>query len=807
MTRLWRSLIPLACLLSLLVPSVSYASPRTGEVTDAVVQAPRPIAGGIQSFLERKGSVLAGARFGERSAAEIIEGYTSYYSLDPRLVLTLLELVSGLITSPQVDEATLRRPFGPAGPEGFERQIEWAVREVRASFGPFESEPVVIFADGGRRTLSLDQPPEVIAIGLFLGQGRTEKEWQGLMDRFSPVYDELFGDEPPPVETPPAARPFLSDPWPAGTRVIHTSFFDHAYPMVDVDGDGNAIMVDYFGRGGLSYNGHDGHDFYFPDLPYGTPILAAAPGWAYARTTRGNGVVIRHIGDAEGYETVYWHLADFAPIFAGLIDSDEPVWVERGAFLGWSGDSGFTNGAPHLHFEVRHNGRQVDPFGWYGPGEDPCLQYYACEVSVWLWDSSSIWQRPDELAAEDRVPPFGLLAVNPDADLLLAAHFDGTPLPHVGAGMVYAQGVSFEPGRFSEAVRVAAQSILSFPVSSNLELEEGTLAFWALVPERFPSTSTGRNYLIAASDHPADPARIYSGTFALRYEAARDQRPALWSFWTVSDEGQPHNLAVPDTLKPGWHHFTLSWLRRNGEKKLYIDGQLVAVARGVELPGQLAGRLELGRWHLEAGVSGALFDDLAIWRRALPEAHIVKLAQADGPLPSSATVLYDRSLYLVTQAIDDGGGIVQVQLGIDGRFSVPMAYFNAYRWQLPAEEGIHEVAVRYVDRAGNTTTVTRSVELRSPPQARARLIESGPLTATVALSASDEVEPLEVLLSSRRDGSDGSWEPFTPIRQWRWRPGAERVLYVRFRNAHGAESALLLLNADGTRIYLPYTTR
>ena len=85
---------------------------------------------------------------------------------------------------------------------------------------------------------------------------------------------------------------------------------------------------------------------------------------------------------------LYWHLDKFSRRFIGLVDTDQGVPVKAGDIIGSSGRSGFVSGTPHLHFEVRHNGKEVDPYGWYGAGPDPCAAYAACEASTWLWSSS-----------------------------------------------------------------------------------------------------------------------------------------------------------------------------------------------------------------------------------------------------------------------------------------------------------------------------------------------------------------------------------------------------------------------------------
>jgi murein DD-endopeptidase MepM/ murein hydrolase activator NlpD len=96
---------------------------------------------------------------------------------------------------------------------------------------------------------------------------------------------------------------------------------------------------------------HQGVDF---GVPVGTPVMAAGDGTVEAaRWALGYGrwVRLRH---ADGYETAYAHLSDFAP---GLAAGQA---VRQGQVIGWSGNSGLSTG-PHLHFEVWLNGRAIDP--------------------------------------------------------------------------------------------------------------------------------------------------------------------------------------------------------------------------------------------------------------------------------------------------------------------------------------------------------------------------------------------------------------------------------------------------------------
>lgn len=97
---------------------------------------------------------------------------------------------------------------------------------------------------------------------------------------------------------------------------------------------------------------HAGVDF---GAPVGTTIRAAANGIVIAAQRMsgyGNVVIVDHGG---GYATVYGHCSRF------LVSSGQRV--SRGQPIAKVGSTGLSTG-PHLHFEVRINGRAVNPVGY-----------------------------------------------------------------------------------------------------------------------------------------------------------------------------------------------------------------------------------------------------------------------------------------------------------------------------------------------------------------------------------------------------------------------------------------------------------
>jgi hypothetical protein len=90
----------------------------------------------------------------------------------------------------------------------------------------------------------------------------------------------------------------------------------------------------------------------------GTPIYATADGVVSSSensgrysTSYGNVIYLDHAG---GYQTRYAHMSSFA---SGITRGSR---VTKGQLIGYVGNTGRSKG-PHLHYEVRNNGRPVDP--------------------------------------------------------------------------------------------------------------------------------------------------------------------------------------------------------------------------------------------------------------------------------------------------------------------------------------------------------------------------------------------------------------------------------------------------------------
>lgn len=99
---------------------------------------------------------------------------------------------------------------------------------------------------------------------------------------------------------------------------------------------------------------HQGVDY---TVSEGSRVFATADGRVKdvltKNTTSGRTVIIDH---GNGYETTYCHL--------GKIYAKRGERVKRGDIIAQSGNSGLSL-APHLHYEIKHNGMRVDPIHYF----------------------------------------------------------------------------------------------------------------------------------------------------------------------------------------------------------------------------------------------------------------------------------------------------------------------------------------------------------------------------------------------------------------------------------------------------------
>jgi murein DD-endopeptidase MepM/ murein hydrolase activator NlpD len=381
----------------------------------------------IQAFLEAHPGPLKSTRFqvGDRSHtfAEVVVNLSNLYSFNPRILLTLLEQQSALLSTAQPTPDQLAWAMGFRGDDERQRgvyaQLRWAAIALRHASRDYALAaqgaplPELVFADETRQPASFDMGLSHYAISRVLAPTTTPDLLPTQLEHFRKLYTYLFEDPTAyPTSWPPLAEPFLSRPTERPFRV--TSFFDHDTPFLRQNGS----LTSFWGTTEvyLSYDGHTGWDYAMrpPDK-----VLAAAEGVVVfaGNSDDGCGIPARAVilDHGNGYRTLYWHL--------NTISVERGQTVARGAEVGIAGATGCAFG-PHLHFQVQYLGRDIDPYGWCGEHADPWAANPVGQKSIWLWQ--------DMINPCGEAPPGTIVVDNGDPGFAQSGEWHPTGLGYAG---------------------------------------------------------------------------------------------------------------------------------------------------------------------------------------------------------------------------------------------------------------------------------------------------------------------------------------------------------------------------------------
>jgi len=101
------------------------------------------------------------------------------------------------------------------------------------------------------------------------------------------------------------------------------------------------------------YKKHEGHDF---SAKVGTDVFATADGVVISSKYNGSFGNFIEISHGNGYKTIYGHLYKR--------HVKQGSYIKRGDKIGEVGNTGRST-APHLHYEIKHNNKRVDPNEFY----------------------------------------------------------------------------------------------------------------------------------------------------------------------------------------------------------------------------------------------------------------------------------------------------------------------------------------------------------------------------------------------------------------------------------------------------------
>jgi len=309
----------------------------------------------IYAYVAEAGGDLATYReflssTGWSTGSQIIERIAIENSINPRLLLSLLDYEGKWVTSSPQDYLHSQFPMGfeKQFDKGVFRQLVLAVNALHNGYYGWRAGTLtrLTFPNGERLRLAPDLNAGSVAIQYLFSQLYDREEWQSVIDPnvgFPAFYAEQFGDPwlraqnagpifPPGLSQPPMVLPFEPGRAWSYTGGPHGAW-EHDGPLAAID---FAPATD---KSGCTESEKW--------------LVAAAPGLV---VRSGAGVVVLDL-DGDGYEETGWNL-----MYLHVATKDRVklnTWVETDDRIGHASCEGGVSTGTHLHLARKYNGEWV----------------------------------------------------------------------------------------------------------------------------------------------------------------------------------------------------------------------------------------------------------------------------------------------------------------------------------------------------------------------------------------------------------------------------------------------------------------
>jgi hypothetical protein len=306
----------------------------------------------IRSYVKDAGGYLDGyheylGSNGETYGADIIRILAQDNSINPRLLLALLEYQSGWVTSWPSNLATEEYPMGriDLDDKGLLRQMKWTVNQLSIGYYGWREGRLsqIQFQDGVQVRLAPGLNAGTVALQYYFAQVFDSQGWLQAMDAeegFPAVYERMFGNPwsrafaVEPLFPPDLAQPTMELPFLIGQVWSYTGGPHGAW-----EHDGSWAAIDFAPASVVS-------GCYDSDA-----WVAASASGKIVRSERGI-VTLDLDGDGleqTGWVLVYLHIPKKNRVSVGTI-------VQTGDLLGHpSCEGGFATGT-HIHIARKFNG-------------------------------------------------------------------------------------------------------------------------------------------------------------------------------------------------------------------------------------------------------------------------------------------------------------------------------------------------------------------------------------------------------------------------------------------------------------------
>jgi LasA protease len=300
---------------------------------------------------------------GKISGAKAIERLAIENSINPRLILGLLEYEGRWVRGQPVDVLHTEFPMGfnDYHYKGMTVQMVWAINNMSIAYYGWRAGTLthVEFLDGTTLRLDPRLNAGTVAIQYLFSKVHSQSQWSQIINPdsgFPTMYEEMFGDPwaradavnpifPPALNQPPLVLPF--EP---GVKWSFTGGPHNGWGQINpnIYGRSHSVFaaIDFAPAAGKS-----------GCVPTNTWVVASAPGLVVRSE---NGAVMVDL-DGDGYEQTGWNL-----LYMHISSKDRvPVgtWLEVNDRIGHASCEGGVSTGTHLHFARKYNGEWVTADG------------------------------------------------------------------------------------------------------------------------------------------------------------------------------------------------------------------------------------------------------------------------------------------------------------------------------------------------------------------------------------------------------------------------------------------------------------
>lgn len=343
------------------IPSVRAEPGSSFKITpdSELVYGPSSVGFDIANYVKQKGGFLRNYSEdvnGElMSGVEIINEISLEYSINPRLLLAILEYRSGWLSNLGPTAEQISYPLGYIDPntQGLYRQVATAANFLNEGYYGWRYralEATVMTIDTSTLVFAPDLNAGTVAVQYYFAKVSTRQQWefdvseQGFFQTYLSLFGDPFRGAIEPIVPSDLEQPLLQFPFPAGETWYYTGGphggFASGSAWAAVDFAPPAPPDELIFEQGFCYIS-----------PFS--VTAVADG-VIARS--GDGYVVLDL-DGDGHEQTGWTVVYLHISSDGVVP--QGTRVRAGDALGRPSCEGGISSATHLHISRRYNGEWI----------------------------------------------------------------------------------------------------------------------------------------------------------------------------------------------------------------------------------------------------------------------------------------------------------------------------------------------------------------------------------------------------------------------------------------------------------------